>query len=400
MTALIILENHFIKDKNGNVWCDRVVDYSYLNRYLSVFDEIVVCGRFSLSIDDCSSKLLVSGKNVSFIEIPDFKGAKGLLKNIFKIRKIISKSIKSIDCCIMRAPTHLSFVAYKLLLKNKIPFAIEFMMAADKMVEGNGVISKIINSLLVWEAKKMCKLANGVSYVTEYKLQQIYPCSAVLKKSDKMYFTSSYSSIDLTDDMIYEQKWKKNNKPTKFKIVHTGYMDSYRKGQDVLLKAIKNVIDRGYKNIELILIGDGDKRKEFEKLTKELEIEKYVDFKGLIKSKDEIISILKACHIFVFPTHSEGLPRSLIEAMAVGLVCIASPVDGIPELLNEDNMIDYNDYVGYSNKIIEYIENWPAMIEVSKKNNRIVEKYKKNNLDQKRKEYYNHLKKIVSKNNN
>ena len=45
MKVLVVLENHFILDSNGKVWCDRVVDYNYLKRYLNVFDNIVLTGR-------------------------------------------------------------------------------------------------------------------------------------------------------------------------------------------------------------------------------------------------------------------------------------------------------------------------------------------------------------------
>lgn len=394
MTALILLEYHFIKGKDGYIYCDRVIDYNYLERYLKVFDDIILCGRVTESTEDCSKKLLVSGKNVRFVGIPEFQGIKGLLKNYGKIIRTIKEIIPKVQCCIMRAPNHLSLITYKVFKKRKLPFALEFNIAADKFIENDSLIGKILNKWVVKRTKDMCMLANGVSYVTDHILQETYPCRAMIDPQNEQYFTSSYSTINLTDHMVYDQKWNIDQKPEVIKLVHTGYMDSYRKGHITLLNTLKILIDRGYTNIELILAGDGKKKEEFENLVQKLNISDYVHFMGLIKRKEDMTNLLKDCHILVFPTHSEGLPRSIIEAMAVGLVCISSPVDGIPELLEEEMLIEYDNALGYAEKVIELIEDWPKMIELGKRNRQLSEKFKKENLEKKRTDFYKKLKSI------
>ena len=393
MKALVVLENHFFLDCNNSVWCDRVVDYNYLQRYLNVFDSIVLTGR-TQKIDKTNNKLLVSGKNVEFIPMPEFKGAKGLLLNLLKIKKIIKEQIKQCDCAIYRAPTHLSLFTYKEVVKKKKTLALEFMMAANKMFDGKSIYKKIINKIIDKKAKKMCLKANGVSYVTEHVLQSKYPCKAILNNSNnKKYFTEVYSSIDLKEDMYYYPDWNVNNKPDVYNIIHTGYMDSYRKGQDVLIKALKIVVDKGF-NVRLTFIGDGEKRNEFEKLCDDLELKNKVIFKGIIKDKKEILGILKQSHLFVFPTQSEGLPRTIIEAMSQGLPCISSPVDGIPELLDEEYLVDYYDYEKYAKKIIDLISDWKKMIKISKLNYEKSKKYEYKNLEQKRNVYYKKIKEL------
>lgn len=394
MTALVLLEYHFYKCTDENIYCDRVIDYKYLERYLKVFDDIILIGRMSEFKGEYKDKLLVSGENVKFIGLPEFVGIKGIIKHYKEIIKIIKNVLPDISCCIMRAPNHLSLMTYRLFTKEKIPFALEFNIAADKFIENNSIIGKMINKAVVKETKRMCLEANGVSYVTDHILQESYPCTAIIDKNNNNYFTASYSTIDLTEEMFCQQNWKKEEKPEKFIIVHTGYMDSNRKGQKVLIEALKNVMLQGYNNVEVYLVGDGAKRKEFENLVKDLSLENYVHFMGIIKKKDELMSLLKQCHMLVFPTQSEGLPRSIIEAMAVGLVCISSPVDGIPELLEPEFMIDYNNSIAYANKIIELINDWPKMIEVSENNYCKSLKYKKDNLENKRNEFYQKLKKI------
>lgn len=394
MKALIVLENHFYKDNNDNIWCDRIINYDFLKRYLNVFEKIVVAGRCKRTVENIENKLLVSGENVEFIELPEFVGTKGLIKNIKKIRKILRKAIEYTDCTIYRAPTHISLFTYKEVLKQHKPLALEFMMAADKMVEGTNIIKVLTNKLIKIRAQKMCMKANGVSYVTEQILQNDYPCKAIIDGESNEFFTSSYSTINLEEKDFFKKNWEIDEKTETFKIIHTGYMDSYRKGQNVLIKAIKKVKETGYK-VELILIGDGKKRKEFEKLACELQIEDIVKFKGLIKDKEEVIGNLRDAHILVFPTQSEGLPRTIIEAMAQGLPCISSPVDGIPELLDDEFLIDYTNYEAYANKIIELITNLEKMKKISLQNYGKSQKYKKEILENKRKEFYEKLKRMA-----
>jgi glycosyltransferase involved in cell wall biosynthesis len=56
---------------------------------------------------------------------------------------------------------------------------------------------------------------------------------------------------------------------------------------------------------------------------------------ALLGHRDDVPEILTAADIHVMPSHEEGLPNSIIEAMASGLPIVASRVGGIPELVIE-----------------------------------------------------------------
>lgn len=57
-------------------------------------------------------------------------------------------------------------------------------------------------------------------------------------------------------------------------------------------------------------------------------------------TKIEVIEQLRECDAFVMPTKSEGLPRSIIEAISQGLPCITTNVSGNPGLIQRDFLID------------------------------------------------------------
>ena len=89
---------------------------------------------------------------------------------------------------------------------------------------------------------------------------------------------------------------------------------------------------------QLYLGGDGEIEK-FEEEAKQAEVEENIHFLGWLDSvhKDQL---LRAASIFVLPSHTEGMPVSLLEGMAYGCACIASNVGGVPEIIkNEINGI-------------------------------------------------------------
>lgn len=395
MNLLLVLEHHFIQDNDNNIWCERVIDYNYIKRYLMVFDNVYVCARLKKVNQKVLNLKKVSGENVKFIPLKDFYGVKGTLLNICNLKKTINKSVKSkdINCIILRVPSIISICSYSSVKKANKPFAIEMVMSAEKMFVSNKFIYSLINNVLVRYVKTMCLEADGVSYVTDHILQEAYPCKYL---KNQVGFTSSYSSIDLFNEDFHEQKWELENRPLVINICHTGYMDDDRKGQKILIDAVKILVDNKIK-VHLTLIGDGIKRTSLENLVRDLCLEDNVKFTGAIKSKKEILNILKESHLFVMPTMSEGLPRSIIEAMAVSLPCIASDVDGIPELLDEEYLVHEFDALKYANKIEELCNDWPKMIVAGKENFKRAHKYEATLLADKRKSFYKELYNLSNK---
>ena len=97
----------------------------------------------------------------------------------------------------------------------------------------------------------------------------------------------------------------------------------------------------------------------------------------------------------VFPSKSEGLPRTIIEAMAVGLPCIASNVGGLPELLDKEYLFAPTDVQGIVEKICYLINNPQELENMSKKNIANVKQYSSDLLMKRRIAFYENLKQCV-----
>lgn len=112
-----------------------------------------------------------------------------------------------------------------------------------------------------------------------------------------------------------------------------------KKGMRYAIKAIARVIKK-YKNIHFTIIGDGPLKEELEKLIKNLKIRNYVTLFGW-STHDQIAHMLDQSHIFLLPSvtaengDEEGIANALKEAMAMGLISIATWHAGNPELIDD-----------------------------------------------------------------
>ena len=81
---------------------------------------------------------------------------------------------------------------------------------------------------------------------------------------------------------------------------------------------------------ELLVVGDGPDRPSIEEEVRRLGLERAVE---LVGQRDDVPELLATADLFVLSSRSEGLPLSILEAMAAGLPVVASGVGGIPEVV-------------------------------------------------------------------
>lgn len=105
------------------------------------------------------------------------------------------------------------------------------------------------------------------------------------------------------------------------------------KGVDLLLRAGKALVDRGFK-VCIDVFGDGPERSALEKLSEELGLEKYVRFGGRL-SQAELLERLSEVHFFVFLSTSEGFPKAPLEALARGVPIVVSSLPVLESLARD-----------------------------------------------------------------
>ncbi len=126
--------------------------------------------------------------------------------------------------------------------------------------------------------------------------------------------------------------------PDVFTIACTGGL-VFGKGQTILLAAVAKLRNRG-RELRLDLVGDGPARRAMETEAVRLNVASAVTFHGSI-NQDRVREILSSASVFVLPSFAEGVPVSLMEAMAMEIPCIGTYAGGIPELIRsgEDGIL-------------------------------------------------------------
>lgn len=107
-------------------------------------------------------------------------------------------------------------------------------------------------------------------------------------------------------------------------------MNVEAKGHLDLIRAAAEV-SQEFGGAKFLLIGDGGERTRLEAITAELGLSRIVLFLG---RRNDVPSVLACSDLFVLPSWAEGLPNSVLEAMAAGLPIVATRVGGIPEVID------------------------------------------------------------------
>ena len=106
------------------------------------------------------------------------------------------------------------------------------------------------------------------------------------------------------------------------------------KGLKYLIRAMRTITQAAL-GARLILLGEGEERRDLEALTKELNLEDFVTFHGRVPNT-ETPKFMTASDILVLPSLSEGFPVVVLEAMACGLPIVATNVRGLSEIIVDD----------------------------------------------------------------
>lgn len=148
-----------------------------------------------------------------------------------------------------------------------------------------------------------------------------------------------HNAVDLNSFMYSHTNRKKIRAEFKiddetFVLGHIGRFTK-QKNHHFLLKVFSEYSKINEKSL-LLLVGDGELKKQIIEYAKKIGIEKKIIFTGV---RTDIPSLLSAMDVLLLPSFYEGMPNTVIEAQATGLPCIIS--DSITKEANITGLVKY-----------------------------------------------------------
>lgn len=240
----------------------------------------------------------------------------------FQIKKIIKKEKPDV----INAHTPVPFIAdVTTRVCGDIPVLLNYHVVS-LYKKNNPVANFLIFLYKNLMEKKTLEKSNILLPVSEFvKIQ--FP-EKLRKKS--IVLPNSISKKDILP--ISRLRKKKN------KIIFLGSLDKTHswKGLEQIILAIKEYINSFNKNIELIVVGDGDYKYYYEELVRKLGIKKNIKFMGSKFGKEKCTLIKKSKILIAYPnTSNDAFPTVFLEAWANLVPIIASNIGSIPYIIND-----------------------------------------------------------------
>jgi len=268
--------------------------------------------------------------------------------------------------------------AARLAEKIRIPYALEIhhivgMPKASSFMEWVG---KILSRLYL---PHDARLADAVRVVNRKVRQQLMKWGVPEKK------------ITVVPSFYLDKKLLTyiEHPPTIYDVAFCGRIVA-NKGLQQLIEAVCSL-----HGVRLVVIGDGPLRTKCEDLVRSLGMQNRVVFLGWMPDLEAVLGAVASANIFVMCSRSEGGPRSVIEAMAIGMPVIATPVGVVPEVIKDgvNGLITSGDPEDLAEKIRLLLSDSAMCERMVKEAPKILDKFERRKLI---KEYADFLKSLAT----
>lgn len=168
------------------------------------------------------------------------------------------------------------------------------------------------------------------NFLETFLMPTVYKNSSIISVSkstaDELEDEVGLRTTEIISNGVDLSVYKQSKKSLTPQICYVGRVKKY-KSVDVLIRSFAKLIGDGV-NANLVIAGDGSELENLKKLSTDLGLDNYINFKGKV-SEQEKIDILGSSWIMVHPSYQEGWGITCIEANACGTPVVASNVAGL-----------------------------------------------------------------------
>lgn len=246
----------------------------------------------------------------------------GNLKAIGQIKKIVEEN----DYDIVHCHTPVAALCTRLACINARKKGTKVFYTAHGFHFYKGAPLK--NWILYYTMEKLCGRLTDVLITInkeDYALAQ-----KKIKAKRVAYVPGVGIDVDKFKNVVIDKTTKKtelNIADDKVILLSIGELNT-NKNHETVIRAIKEI-----ENVHYLVAGKGDLYQHLTDVIKELNL---CDRVSLLGFRKDILELCAVADVFVFPSIREGLPVSIMEAMASGLPCVVTKIRGNADLIDEN----------------------------------------------------------------
>lgn len=284
-----------------------------------------------------------SGIEIDFL--PSINMASMITKTPYPVFLNISDHLKQIDPDIVHINSHLFYSNYQ-VAKAAHARGIPIIVTVHGVIANRGRLMNTLQTLYLRTlARSLLNMSKTVICLTKNDAQSI---GKLLGSTRKIKVIPN--GVDIS---FFNASSEKNA----HLIVWVGRFVP-EKGLIYLLRAMKWVV-ANVPTARLVLVGDGFLQSKLMRITRNLELRDHVKFMGML-GRNHVAEILSKASVFAFPSLREGLPLSILEAMACGLPIAGSDIPGINNIVDKGVsgfLVPPRDPVSLAKAIVSLLKN-------------------------------------------
>ena len=327
MKVLIIGNGSIDNDHRGGYW---------INRHTGNF--LLKLKHHGIEVTFCDFEVCRTGFlhdfDLSASEIPALPvSTQGLFRKILGIASVFRR-VHRVDLVYVFCPGTLSKIVslYCLLIGKPLSLYVRGgkfgHSILDRWVIGSAKFALTVSPLLRERIEKLCRKVDTIRPMTDLKVEHL---------SASKPWTAF---------------------PTVIRFLFVGRIEE-SKGVFDLINAAEHLRSQGFQ-IQLRIVGDGPSMAAARELIQQKHLIQSIELVGQLNNFDELLAEYGNADAFVFPTHHEGFPRVLLEAMTKSCPVFTTMVGGIPGIMkNNENCfeIPVKDPLGIANTILRSMNN-------------------------------------------
>ena len=332
---VVYIQDQEIDYWNGNYYHSK--SKHFFDRYLCGLTDLdtltVYTGLRNIDTLNYAAKSnCVNNDRIKYVQVPEFRK----LKNLYAIYKLMKTVVKEADFCYLRCGVASTFAGFFCIKRRKAYMTVMNEDIFNSCINHSSIIVKLAAYPLRFSTRYIVRHAKYSIYVTKNYLQEKYPYGG------KMIGCSNLEFLDINETEKERRLQRIDTIGSRNSIVlgSAGSVSTVIKGHDTVIKALAILKKKGYANYQYQIVGKGNQDR-LRTLANNLDVPEMVLFLGQYKHED-VLKWFDDVDIYLHPSRSEGLPRTILEAMTKALPCICSNVGGIPELINSNYLFGYN----------------------------------------------------------